>query len=157
MRARWKGSSAVNTSAARLPTLHGSDCEASGAGAVCTSAAKSSTLQTPSLHVNHQVYHRCAFQALRSSLAHHSPTIAQLRHMHHNQTVCGSSYGQPIGSDCHLGWACHQVRHPSQRAWRRRVPVDRDRRVDGRSSGSGGMIPAWLSHGVTFCASIHLG
>jgi hypothetical protein len=104
---------------------------------------------TPSLQMNH-AYHRCALQALRSALAHHSPTIARPPHTHHNQTGCGSSYGQPTGSDCHLGWACPRVRQPSRRAWRHRVRVDRVRRVDGRFSGSGGMILEWLSHGVTF-------
>jgi hypothetical protein len=106
---------------------------------------------TPSLQMNH-AHHRCALQALRSALAHHSPTIARPRHTHRNQTGRGSSYGRPTGSDCHLGWACPQVRQPSRRAWRHHVRVVRDRRVDGRSSGSGEMILAWLSHGVTFFA-----
>jgi hypothetical protein len=108
---------------------------------------------TPSLQINH-AHRRRALQALRSSLAHHSPTIARLQYTHHNQTGCGSSYGQPIGSDCHLGWACPQVRQPSRRAWRHRVPVDRDRRLDGRSSGLSGMILALPSHGVTFFAEV---
>jgi hypothetical protein len=106
---------------------------------------------TPSLQMDH-AHHCCALQALRFALAHHSPTIARPRHTHHNQTGCGSSYGQPTGSDCRLGWACPQPRQTSRRAWRHRVPVDLDRRVDGRSSGSGGMILGWLSHGVTFLA-----
>jgi hypothetical protein len=103
--------------------------------------------------MNH-AHHRCALQALRPALAHHSTTIARPRHTHHNQTGCGSSYGRPTGSDCHLGWACPQVQQPSRRAWRHRGRVDRGRRVDGRSSGSSGMILASLSHGVTFFAQV---
>ena len=108
---------------------------------------------TTPLQRNH-AHNRCALRALRSARAHHSPTIARPQHTHHNQTGCDSSYGQPIGSDCHLGWACPQVRQPSRRAWRHRVRVVRDRRVDGRFSGSGEMILAWLSHGVTFIAQV---